>query len=87
MTRVQPNQIQVRWPRQCPFYGMHAIPSAAALMGSGGNQCALITDSYAPCRLEIDGRLPILEDCEFHGSGVAIDFARFAKFPFGEREK
>ena len=52
----------------CPFYGRYA-----ALLGSGnfpilidshGNQCALITSSFAPCIREHEG-LPVdWQECE-----------------------
>jgi hypothetical protein len=35
----------------CPFYGRH--PFRTGLMDSGGNQCAIIADSYAPCVMEV----------------------------------
>jgi hypothetical protein len=47
----------------CPFYGRALFaqmiqPFRFVLLDSQGNQCAIITDSHAPCRMEIEG-LPI----------------------------
>lgn len=45
----------------CPFYGRHMyIPQVTSggrpfpfiLMSQGGNQCALVINSYAPCWME-----------------------------------
>lgn len=70
---------------QCPFYGKHAAlvnsPSGGLLAESGGNQCALIIESYAPCKLEIDGLAPELENCDRNGCGRAILFATFPVMP------
>jgi hypothetical protein len=64
---------------QCPFYGYHAVVAARMLLPQYGNQCALITSSYAPCRLEARGLLPILEDCELRIHGNAEVFAEFQR--------
>lgn len=48
----------------CPFYGRHMYLSPTKegvmppfiLLDSQGNQCALVGDSFAPCRLEADGQ-------------------------------
>jgi hypothetical protein len=38
----------------CPFYGKHAVADDRfPLIDSGGNQCALILDSFAPCVMEV----------------------------------
>jgi hypothetical protein len=62
---------------QCPFYGYHAIEAFKVLVSSGGNQCGLITAAYAPCRMETAGLAPVLEECNFNGTGVAREFERF----------
>ena len=55
----------------CPFYG-HAYYAAHngaphqppfVLFPSGGNQCALDTDSHAPCRMEQHGEVPDWKTC------------------------
>jgi hypothetical protein len=62
----------------CPFYGKSAHEFLRILVPSGGNQCALITNRYAPCKLEIAGDpAPELERCELAGSRQAIEFAKF----------
>jgi hypothetical protein len=63
----------------CPFYGYAALPNRKVLVSSGGNQCALITDAHAPCRMEQDGQHPELEHCIFNGTGHAIDYAQFER--------
>ena len=54
--------------KDCPFYGRtfvqgrfvpgHGTSRALpfALINSGGNQCALVTDGFAPCYLEIEAQ-------------------------------
>jgi len=46
--------------RNCPFYGHHWAHTSPAvpfvLVASHGNQCAIVTDSTGPCRMEISGR-------------------------------
>jgi hypothetical protein len=69
----------------CPFYGKHAIPLMRALIDQHGNQCALITGAYAPCRMELAGASPDLEKCEFAGSDRAIEFAEFRQMPANTR--
>jgi len=63
----------------CPFYGHHASELMRTILSSGGNQCALITGAYAPCKMETAGAEPDLERCEFNGSGRAIEFAKFER--------
>lgn len=53
----------------CPFYGRHlhlgdrdnALP--ILLIDSRGNQCALVTTAFAPCRMEIAGRAVDWAEC------------------------
>lgn len=51
----------------CPFYGRHLAFSAVSpfpvLVKEGGNQCALITYAYAPCRMEADRQPSDWEAC------------------------
>ena len=42
----------------CPFYGFNGMFRFGDMMDSEGNQCALITDSYSPCQMEMDGDEP-----------------------------
>jgi len=46
---------------QCPFYGFHM--AMGMLMDQSGNQCALITDSYSPCQMEIRSQTPNWNEC------------------------
>lgn len=57
---------------RCPFYGKHAVPLMRVLIEQGGNQCALVTSSYSPCRVEMAGGVPDLEQCELNGSKAAL---------------
>lgn len=47
----------------CPFFGYHAIIPMRVLASTGGNQCALITEAFAPCRMVLAGRNPTWADC------------------------
>ena len=50
----------------CPFYGRHTVLRGAAfpiLIAQQGNQCAVITTAYSPCRMEIDGQEPDWRTC------------------------
>jgi len=49
---------------QCPFYGFHMV--RGMLMDQSGNQCALITDSYSPCQMEIRRQTPNWNECQFN---------------------
>ena len=44
----------------CPFYGHHFVQVGRPflLLATGGNQCAIVTESYAPCALAIED-LPV----------------------------
>ena len=63
----------------CKFYGAAAAAVLNTLIESGGNQCALITEAHAPCRMETAGLDPDLEACELNGSARAIAFAEFQR--------
>lgn len=36
--------------KKCPFYGFHY--EMGIMIDSSGNQCALVTESLSPCRME-----------------------------------
>lgn len=61
---------------RCPFYGFYGS-IFGFFMDSAGNQCALNTDRFSPCRIEMAGKLPDLNDCiNFDGDEeekVALD--------------
>ena len=61
---VQPIEETPRYP--CPFYGFHFCPPAGTINDQQGNQCALVTDVYSPCKLEVRGRSPDFRDCPFN---------------------
>jgi hypothetical protein len=52
----------------CEFYGYHAIPAMRVLARSGGNQCALVTSAFAPCKMELAGRAPDWPLCPYNPS-------------------
>ena len=50
----------------CPFYGRHAVlrgPAFPIMIAQQGNQRAVITTAYSPCRMEIDGQEPDWRTC------------------------
>jgi len=48
----------------CHFYGKsHVALMAGRFMGQGGNECALISDRFAPCQMEINGQEPRWMQC------------------------
>lgn len=49
---------------QCPFYGFRGM--FGVLMDSKGNQCALITESYSPCQMEMREQQPDWSECPFN---------------------
>lgn len=54
----------------CPFYGFHATPNF--LVDQKGNQCALITDSYSPCQMEMGEEEPNWELCPLRRDDIEI---------------
>jgi hypothetical protein len=57
----------------CKFYGYTALRRNGELVATHGNQCALLYEAFAPCRMETAGETPDLEKCEMHGSARAIE--------------
>lgn len=53
----------------CPFYGSHYVALGSGstppfrLLNSGGNQCGLVTTSYAPCTYEVNRLMPDWRTC------------------------
>jgi hypothetical protein len=45
----------------CPFYGYALVPDM--MKASGGNQCAVITEAYTPCKMELVGETPDMNLC------------------------
>lgn len=78
---------------RCPFYGYHAVKlkregtasgyvetaRPGFLVPQGGNECALITETFSPCRMEMQGLEPELEQCELGGTGRAQEFATYER--------
>jgi hypothetical protein len=55
-------------------------------VNQNGNQCALITESFAPCRMEMAGDTADLDRCELNGSARAIDIATFKRVEFKKED-
>lgn len=67
---------------RCPFYGYYFaldLGPGGKLVEQHGNQCALITIRYSPCRMEMQDKEPDLKECEFNGSAIAIAAAQCEK--------
>lgn len=60
--KIQPNFEKPR-PR-CPFYGFSHC--GGIFMDQDGNQCALITEAYSPCQMEIIAQTPNWNECLFN---------------------
>lgn len=62
---------------KCRYYGYAALERNRELVASHGNQCALIYNAHSPCRMEIEGDEPDLENCELHNTAREIDCRSF----------
>ena len=49
----------------CPFYGFDWAHGPMLDQGRG-NQCALITDAYAPCQMEMEDQQPNWNLCQLN---------------------
>lgn len=72
--------------KQCPFYGMSHPIMVGHLLDSEGNQCALITSSHSPCKMEMAGQAPDWDKCGFlnhdgNSSGVAALVQKGTAYP------
>jgi hypothetical protein len=47
-------------PRNCRYYGQSSmiLQATGQLLTSGGDECAVVFTSYAPCEMERSGALP-----------------------------
>lgn len=48
----------------CPFYGFYM--GLGMLVDQEGNQCALITQSYSPCKMKTNNQTPSWKQCPFN---------------------
>ena len=48
---------------KCPFYGFTHLKNIFA--DSYGNQCALVKNSYSPCKMEMDNQEVCWNKCKF----------------------
>ncbi len=55
---------------KCPFYGFASgtmfSSDAPIFMDTDGNQCALATSSFSPCRMEKEGNVPDWNNCSLN---------------------
>lgn len=56
---IKPYTEVERYP--CPFRGFHEV--LGMMLDSGGNHCALKTEPYDPCQMEMAGTKPIWTEC------------------------
>jgi hypothetical protein len=61
-TELKPYIEKQRHP--CPFYGFNG--SFGMMVDQEGNQCALLTNSYSPCRMEVNKQTPNYSKCSFN---------------------
>ena len=54
------DELPILWPRDVPGATRDSQPPFV-LFGIGGNQCALVTRSHSPCRMEMNERDSRLE--------------------------
>jgi len=75
------NEIQIYKTKirtKCPLYGFaYAIGN---LIDSEGNQCAIITDRYSPCRMEILDQEICWKDCRFNSKESASNIEKILEF-------
>ena len=50
----------------CPFYGFAAFQGV--MLDQVGNQCALITSSYSPCKMIMESKFPEWRHCSLNNS-------------------
>lgn len=67
-TNAQEGDIEISSTIRCPFYGFHYVDRMNAFIDSMGNQCPLVRNAYAPCRMEIKGEMPDWERCQYNNS-------------------
>lgn len=69
----------------CKFYGFCSFPDLKVMVTQGGNQCALISEAYSPCRMEVRGLAVEFEACELRGSARALEYDKFERMANGAR--
>ena len=60
----------------CPFYGFYIAMNK--FHDQAGNQGAMLTDSYSPCRMELGGETPNWNGCEFNNKQGKQSLERLA---------
>jgi hypothetical protein len=63
----------------CNFYGYCPHPKLGLMLETGGNQCGLISEAFAPCRMEMRGQSVDFQACELRGTGRALEYETFER--------
>jgi len=71
---------------KCPFYGFYGNARMGGLIDQEGNQCALITNSYSPCKMETCGIKPDLRMCVFNTKENREIFSRMKEMRIFPKE-
>lgn len=83
MILLEPQIIRDTPRSRCPFYGFHA--AMGCFMDTEGNGCGIVIDSFSPCRMEREGKLPDWGACPFTVDGVK-DLSGLSKLQIFPRE-
>ena len=63
---------------RCPFYGFFLQPEMGVMVNQDGNQCALKTQSYSPCAMEIREQTPDWHRCPYNSGTITAAIQRDA---------
>ena len=69
---------------RCPFYGFYLAIESGLLLDEKGDRCALVTDSYSPCKMQINNETPDWAGCGFNhveNKGILEKIINFRVFP------
>jgi len=61
----------------CPFYGFSAVEEMKVFMDTKGNQCALVSGSFSPCKMEVDGETPDWYSCSLNTPEIRGDIDNY----------
>ena len=61
---------ETRVRTKCPFYGF--AYAMEMLIDSKGNQCALVTNSHSPCRMEMSNQEICWNKCRLNKEGSSL---------------
>ena len=77
IARVEGEVINLTQRQRCPFYGFSA--ARGNLIDTKGNQCALITNSHSPCRMEMNQEDPDWEACPYNTLEARTSIRKYAE--------